>query len=209
MGAKDVPAGGVEGDGGEAGRVPAGLEAILDTAATMFQERGFRNTTMHDLAHRLGITKPTLYARTTGKMEILGAIFERVLNDLDRILSEARSRPEPLDALEYVVFQQAVHSAELRAYYQVFYGDQRELPDDLQKLYRSRSRRYMEGVRAIVEAGQASGAIRSDIDPTVVVFTIIGTTNWTARWFRPDGPLPISAVAEQMSRVVVEGIEAP
>lgn len=190
------------------GAMPSGLDAILDTAATMFQERGYRNTTMHDLAHGLGITKPTLYARTTGKMEILGAIFDRVLNDLDRILSEATAHHDPRQALEYVVCQQAIHSAQLRSYYQVFYGDQRELPDDLQKLNRARSRRYMEGVRGLVEAGQAAGAIRGDIDPTVVVFTIIGATNWTARWYRADGPLPIATVAEQMSRVLVDGLAA-
>lgn len=211
MSVEEINAGADRGVGGDSERpsLPPGLDAILDTAATMFQERGFRNTTMHDLAHRLGITKPTLYARTTGKMEILGAIFERVLNDLDRILDEALERSDPLEALEFVVCQQAIHSAELRSYYQVFYGDQRELPDDLQKLNRARSRRYMEGVRGIVVAGQEAGTIRADVDPTVVVFTIIGTTNWTARWYRPDGRLPIAEVAEQMSRIIVAGLATP
>ena len=49
---------------------------ILDAAYKLFLEKGYRHTTMDDIAQMLGMSKKTLYKYYPGKFELLAASFE-------------------------------------------------------------------------------------------------------------------------------------
>lgn len=49
---------------------------ILDAAYKRFLEKGYRHTTMDDIAQVLGMSKKTLYKYYPGKLDLLGASFE-------------------------------------------------------------------------------------------------------------------------------------
>ncbi|RIW17433.1 TetR/AcrR family transcriptional regulator [Algoriphagus lacus] len=54
-----------------------GLEGkILDAAYRLFLQKGYRHTTMDDIAQDLGMSKKTLYKYFPGKLELLAASFE-------------------------------------------------------------------------------------------------------------------------------------
>jgi hypothetical protein len=44
------------------------------------------------------------------------------------------------------------------------------------------------------------------MDPALVARAMLGAVNWTATWFRPDGPRPAGAVGEAIVRFLVRGI---
>lgn len=49
---------------------------ILDTAYRLFLQKGYRHTTMDDIAQDLGMSKKTLYKYYPGKLELLSKSFE-------------------------------------------------------------------------------------------------------------------------------------
>ncbi|MEB2776361.1 TetR/AcrR family transcriptional regulator [Algoriphagus sp. D3-2-R+10] len=49
---------------------------ILDAAYKLFLQKGYRHTTMDDIAQILGMSKKTLYKYYPGKLELLAASFE-------------------------------------------------------------------------------------------------------------------------------------
>jgi len=49
---------------------------ILEAAYKFFVEKGYRQTTMEDIAKHLGISKKTLYKYYPGKLDLLSAAFE-------------------------------------------------------------------------------------------------------------------------------------
>ncbi len=49
---------------------------ILESAYRLFLEKGYRHTTMDDIAQSLGMSKKTLYKYYPGKLELLSASFE-------------------------------------------------------------------------------------------------------------------------------------
>ncbi|OYX24220.1 MAG: TetR family transcriptional regulator [Algoriphagus sp. 32-45-6] len=49
---------------------------ILDAAYRLFLDKGYRPTTMDDIAQDLGMSKKTLYKYYPGKLELLSACFE-------------------------------------------------------------------------------------------------------------------------------------
>ena len=58
---------------------------ILDAARALFAERGYAGTSMRDLAESLGMTKAALYYHFPGKADILLALVEPLLAELDAI----------------------------------------------------------------------------------------------------------------------------
>lgn len=182
------------------------LDMITDTAAQLFHDRGYQNTTMQDLAEALGIAKPTLYSYTRSKAEILGRIFDRVLAEADTVTNAAIALGDPLDGLRHMVAGQVRLSVAYRAYLGLFHGDQRELPANLRKKYQRWSHRYVNTIRELVARGQDLNLLRTDLDSIVVAYAIIGMTNWAARWLRPRGPLPVSTVADELTAIILDGV---
>jgi AcrR family transcriptional regulator len=78
-------------------------QQILDTAATLFAERGFHGVSVHDIGGACGISGPALYKHFDSKNDILTqsltAISERLLDE-GRARVDATSEPTAaLDAL--------------------------------------------------------------------------------------------------------------
>lgn len=66
-------------------------EQILDTAATLFAERGFHGVSVHDIGSACGISGPALYKHFAGKDDIL---TQSLIAISERLLAEGRSRSE-------------------------------------------------------------------------------------------------------------------
>ncbi|MGJ4952811.1 TetR/AcrR family transcriptional regulator [Bradyrhizobium sp. HKCCYLS20291] len=71
---------------GRVGRPPKALagnieERILDAAREVFLERGFDGTSIDEIAERAPASKPTIYARYSGKPALFAAIVERSIDE--------------------------------------------------------------------------------------------------------------------------------
>lgn len=54
-------------------------QRILDAAEELFATRSFEATTLREIAHKVGIREPSLYAHFAGKDAIYGAVIDRAL----------------------------------------------------------------------------------------------------------------------------------
>lgn len=185
------------------------LDTVVTTAAKLFHRYGYQNTTMQAIADELGIAKPTLYVHAKSKSFLLGQIFQRVLNQADLVVEEAMAMSDPTDGILHLIRGQIKASMAYREYYGVIYGDQRELPEDLERAYRSWSKSFVTRVRALVERGQEAGVLRREITPVVAAQAIIGITGWSARWLRPRMTVSVEAATRQISTLILEGLAVP
>ena len=69
---------------------------------------------------------------------------------------------------------------------------------------RRRQRAYYEFIRDNVAELGAAG--RSELDPSVGAFGILGLLMWLARWYRRDGKLGGEEVAKQITAMALDGI---
>jgi AcrR family transcriptional regulator len=63
---------------------------ILDAARALFADRGYAGTSMRDLAEQLGMTKAALYYHFPGKAQILLALVEPLLDELEALGGRGR-----------------------------------------------------------------------------------------------------------------------
>ncbi|MCW2830034.1 MAG: TetR family transcriptional regulator [Aeromicrobium sp.] len=69
--------------------IPSRREQVLDTAATLFADRGFHGVSVHDIGAACGISGPALYKHFAGKDDIL---TQSLVSISERLLAEGRTR---------------------------------------------------------------------------------------------------------------------
>jgi len=180
-------------------------DAVLRTAAKLFNEKGFHATSLDEVAERLNVTKPTLYYYVKNKDEIL---FDCVHAGLDMVragVAEAgRSGGTALDKLQ----------ACMRAYADVVTQDfgmcvirvgEDPLPAAGRKKLRLLKAQIDLEFRKVIEQGIAEGSLEP-CNAKLAAFMLAGALSWIGRWYRPDGELSRDELAEQGIAMLLNGI---
>jgi AcrR family transcriptional regulator len=163
---------------------------------------------MQAIADELGIAKPTLYVHAKSKTYLLGQIFQRMLDQGDQLVEGALAEPDAIVGVESLIRGQISLSRTYRDYYGVIYGDQRELPADLDRVYRQWSRDFVRRVELLVSRGQQQGTIRSEFTALVVAQTLIGITGWSARWVGRRSAIGVETVVRETTAMILDGLRA-
>jgi hypothetical protein len=72
-----------------------------------------------------------------------------------------------------------------------------------------RRRNFDHRVADLVREAQADNYVRADIDPGLLVRLVFGMSNSLVEWYRPDGRMPASAIAEAVEKIVFQGVDGP
>lgn len=182
--------------------------AIYRTAARMIYERGFKGTSMNDIAEALGMTKPGVYYYVKGKKELLFSIMDFAMDQLDsEVVGPAREIADPEERLRIIVRQHARlltndHEAGVLA---ILMDEVDSLADEQRAMIVKRKRAYFELVRQTLDELQTTGRLLP-IDTTVGAFSILGMVMWISRWYRPDGGLSKDDVVRHVTEIAVAGM---
>lgn len=83
----------METQGAIASSPPSTAERILEAAENLFAEKGYRATSLGDVADRVGIRSPSLYNHFRSKEALYQAVLERLLTEFSAPLTELSSAP--------------------------------------------------------------------------------------------------------------------
>lgn len=183
-------------------------EAVLRTAAQLFNEKGFHAVSLDEVAERLNVTKPTLYYYVKNKDEILAECVRSGLELMQAAI--ARSDRAGGTAVDKLV-------AAMRTYAEIVTMDfgkclirvgEDPLPPESRRAVRRLKAEIDSEFRHLIEQGIAEGTLR-DVDPKLAAFTLAGALSWIGRWYRADGELTPDQIAEQCIGVLMGGIALP
>jgi len=181
-------------------------DQILRTAADLFRERGYRASTLDDIATRLGMSKASLYTYFRAKEEMLAAISRETIEAFTRELSLVlRSDLTPEDKLRRVVRQHVRFVIANRSFLTVFFSEEASLPPRIARSLAREKDRYDKGVEAIVVDGARRGAFR-DVPPQLVVFGLLGMLNWLYKWYNPAGRWGAEEVSSVFLSLLEDGL---
>ncbi|WP_416237034.1 TetR/AcrR family transcriptional regulator [Streptomyces sp. RB17] len=180
-------------------------DSLLEVAVMVFNERGYDGTGMEELARRLGLSKSSIYHHVAGKEELLSLALTRALDALFAVLDEA---PAPdasaTSRLRHVVRGSVEVLASELPYVTLLlrvHGN-----SDTERRALTRRREFDHRVADLVIRASAEGGIRDDIDPHLASRLLFGTVNSLVEWYRPDGGLPVTALADSVTAVLFDGL---
>ncbi|MEV0067004.1 TetR/AcrR family transcriptional regulator [Amycolatopsis sp. NPDC050768] len=177
---------------------------MLDTALTLFAERGYHGTALSQIADVLRIRTPSLYNHMRSKEDLLRAIVDcttaAVLDDFERVTGEDGDWPTQLArATRVYAFRHATHRREAL----VVNRDTDCLGEPHRTRFQDRRRRHEHAFRRIIAGGVDAGVFHVG-SPALASFAIREMCVSIARWFRDDGPMPADAVADEYSRFALQ-----
>ncbi len=183
-------------------------DAVLQTAAHMFLEQGYRRTSMSELAKRLQITKPALYYYFHNKEQILVECYRAGITLIETLLDKALvSRGTGLTKIKAYIEAYAKSVLLYDFGRCVAMLDENELSPETRKEVRALKRRIDASIRAYIEEGIADKSI-TPCDAKLASFAMSGAINWIGTWYKPSGPLSGVEIAGHFTQLLTEGLHA-
>jgi AcrR family transcriptional regulator len=180
-------------------------DAVIRTAARAFDERGYHNTSLDDIASALGVTKPTVYYYVANKEQLLFECFRAGLEPIRAALRRAEAAPGTgRERLREVIRDYAVAIASEYGWCMVR-AEHQDLGTDLSGQVKALKSEIDRGIRRLLQAGIADGSIAVQ-DPKLAAFAIAGALNWIAHWYRAGRSLSAEQVAEAFVQLLEHGL---
>jgi AcrR family transcriptional regulator len=177
---------------------------ILRRAAKVFSEKGYRETTIEDIARNVRLKKTSIYHYFRSKENILfraiSLNLETSLEPLVAVMQEDVPTPTKLKraiACQVQAFLDAPYFALL------FVTDRKFLSRKHLEICLQLRDRHESIFREIVAGGIRDGSFR-DTDHAVAVKIIFGVLNWLPVWWRPSGRYGKDEIIAQINEALVE-----
>jgi TetR/AcrR family transcriptional regulator, cholesterol catabolism regulator len=196
----------VPADGGMRSERRAHMVAL---AGELFAQKGYRATTVREIADAAGILSGSLYHHFDSKEsigdEILSTFINQVLADYRGAVASA---PDPRAAIEQIVRSTSRTVSQHRAAMAMLQNDYPYFSGQPRFAYLPRALREFERIWITqLEAGQAAGLFRADLDPRLT-YRLMRDVLWLpAQWRRGSG-YSTDQVVDAFLRILFDGIAA-
>lgn len=173
----------------------------------LFSEKGFTATSMQDVSDAVGLLKGSLYYYVESKEELLFEVLRDLHREGEQIIEDIDfDSDDPMSEFRKYLCTLTIYAGENRDRLSIFFRDFRFVPSERQKeIIADRDMYEMAAVR-LIEKGKAKGQVNASVNSKVAAYSIVGATAITHQWYRPDGPISLKAIGEQVSKSLVDGL---
>jgi AcrR family transcriptional regulator len=203
---------------GRKGPAEAGRIEVLDAAATVFRERGFRATSVDDIAEVLGSTKGRIYHYYRSKADIFLDVLLLAMSDLlarvEPIAQRADLPPDERLRAAADMHARVMMTSSARSQVAV-QGTEMHLMQDAGVKQQAALRsfitmrdEYEQYFADMIADGTRQGMFRG-IEPRLGAKAVLGALNWLNMWYRPsaDGA-EVDGIATEFAAFAVNGLRA-
>jgi AcrR family transcriptional regulator len=182
---------------------------VIDTACGLFAERGYRGTSMKDIAETLGVRASSLYNHVLSKQDILFAIMDKAM---DRALSAQEAALSgvagPAEQLQAAAESLVLDFLRFPAEVTVCNTEVRSLDPANRAAIVAKRDRYAARVRTIITDGCRAGRFAT-ANPDLAAFAVLEMGNGAKSWFRPSGRYPDTYVAREYGEFALRIVGCP
>jgi TetR/AcrR family transcriptional regulator len=180
---------------------------ILRAASRVFRRHGVADAGMREIAEEADLSPGNLYYYFRSKHELLYFCQDRTLTQMHAAIEQARATGAGVAEQLSAVLKAHVNCVLDETEGATAHLEIDALPAGLRAEIVAKRDRYERAVRALVSKGIKGGEFAT-CDAALVTRAMLGAVNWTARWYRPDGRLPVAEIAAALAAYLVRGLAA-
>lgn len=180
-------------------------DRILRAAALLFRKKGYKGTTVRDIAEAVGILSGSLFHHFASKEEILLEIMREAFLSVciahEKVLA---TEPDPVKQLRSLIREEleAILNDERRDYHAVLYFDWREAPEAAMPELNQLRKRFQGCWLSALQACADSGRLRCP--PDVAEHVINGALRGVMTWFRKGGRYTTEEFGDAFAHLFIE-----
>jgi TetR/AcrR family transcriptional regulator, cholesterol catabolism regulator len=179
-------------------------ERILQEAVTLFYERGFTGTTLDDIAHELGVTKPFIYTHFKSKTDLLAAIcLPTIQMSLDAAITAVESGGSATERLHKLIVDFTRVVMVRQPNIAVFFREEKSLERAALAEINALRQKFDHTLWRLLEEGVASGEFHLQ-DASLTARAMGGMICWAYTWHRPGGRLSVEDLGERMAALALQ-----
>lgn len=183
-------------------------EEIVDAAGILFSTKGYKATTMKDIADEVSLHKTSLFHYFKNKEEILMRVMDKSLNEHLNILNEIVNNPElsPIEKLKIGMEKQVLVTCRYKHHINVYLNEARSLSPENRRKYnlkRKQYERYFEQIIKEVQKDKDSQLFKG-LDARIVKLGILGMCNWIIKWYSEKGPASPAEIFQTFYTIVTK-----
>jgi len=181
-------------------------DAIVKKAAGLFRQKGFKATSMRELAEKVGVEAPSLYNHIGGKSELLQLICFQVANEFTLHLQQLEETPQTaVKKLDQLI---RFHIKMMLQSYDELYVANHEwkhLEDPYLSNFLSQRKLYESRMVQLVKEGVKQKELKN-IHPYVAVLTILSAVRGLEFWQRHKKDIPADVLENNMVNQLLNGL---
>ena len=184
-------------------------QQILDVAARLFREKGYKTTSMRDIAKNLNVEAATLYSHIKSKDDILEELvffiaekFESGMKDIDESSYSPYQKVKELIALQIRITVENPYAIFLQT--QALW----HLKDPKRSEYQFIRDKYAQDFLRIIKAGIKQGEIKK-VNPEIMLNTILSASRWLYTWYNEDKEISPVELKIQILELLENGFNNP
>ena len=147
---------------------------ILKAALILFDEQGYVQTSLSDIARKAEVTRGAIYWHFDNKEQSDAALVKAQCDDLMRQNAAAISAPDIWQTLGdnfIAYFHELIRSPDRLRFYRAFHQHGKAAP--LEKLHQEYLALWQAQCRDAVKRGKENGELRADADPEYLSFYLM------------------------------------
>jgi AcrR family transcriptional regulator len=185
-------------------------DEVRAVACEVIADKGYRATTMADIAEASGILGGSLYYHFGTKDVVLTETLSEYWTDLLAELNVAAKRSDgPMEALVGLIEVSLRFLVERPAETTVLYNDWAHLSTlSAYELNHDASEKVEKIWATVICRATRAGLTRQDLDPVICFRMIQGSILSTIRWYESTGPVDRAALARHHIDMVLDGFRA-
>ncbi len=179
-------------------------DAFIAAATHLFSERGYKDTSIADLARALNLTSASLYHYVDGKQTLLARVLQTgMFSFLDRLEKIANGLGSERTKVALAVQNHIDFVLNQREVVSIFFRYRQHLSDEDRQHYEQVLTTYESIFTHLLASAMEAGELVQE-DPVLLRLYVLGMINSSTQWFRPDGRLSLSAVQAHMSHMIMD-----
>ena len=182
-------------------------QQIVYEAGCLFREKGYKATSMRDIAVQVDMEAASLYNHIKSKHDILSDLlfyiarrFQRGMKEINESSSSSLEKIKALIVLHIKLTTEDTHAIGLLT------RDWRHLKEPELSNFVAIRNSYSEDFLALINAGMKEGAIKK-ANSEIVLNTIFSSLSWLYVWYTTDKNISPEELEVQITDLLVNGIK--